>query len=451
MSSTRFDASGSLEGSLAPPPDKSISHRAALFAAMGDGTSRITSFLDSADTRSTLAAIERLGARVEPAPGPSGSLDVTVQGVGMEGPSRNAGTEPVEIDVGNAGTLMRLLPGWLSGQPAGAWRLDGDESIRRRPVDRVANPLRQMGADVSARDERLPPLEVRGAALRSIEYEMPIASAQVKSCLLLAGLRAEGTTTVIERDPSRDHTERMLHAAGAKVRVEPDGSGLMLEGRLPGRRVSVERTDRLTSGEVAVPGDFSSAAFFIVGALVVPGSRVQLTDVGLNPTRVGLLGILNRMGARIEVTEAPPLNGEARGTVTARHSPLTSTHVTAGEVPLAIDELPLVALAAAFAEGETVVRGAEELRHKESDRVATVVDAINATGGDAEAFEDGFAVRGTGGLRGGRISSQGDHRLAMVGALAGLASRDGVEVEGMDAAGVSYPGFEADLRSLVAA
>ncbi|HYH62820.1 MAG TPA: 3-phosphoshikimate 1-carboxyvinyltransferase, partial [Solirubrobacterales bacterium] len=189
-------------------------------------------------------------------------------------------------------------------------------------------------------------------------------------------------------------------------------------------------------------------AFFIVAALLVPRSRVSLREVGLNPTRVGLLGILNRMGARIEVEEGLPLNGEPRGTIAARHSPLRSTHIAAGEVPLAIDELPLVALAAAFAEGETVVRGAGELRHKESDRVATVVEAVNAMGGDAEAFEDGFSVRGTHGLRGGRVSSHGDHRLAMVGALGGLASRDGVEVEGMDAAGVSYPGFEADLRAL---
>jgi 3-phosphoshikimate 1-carboxyvinyltransferase len=449
VTSARFEGAGPLKGSLAPPSDKSISHRAALFAAMANGSSRISSYLDSADTRSTLAAIERLGAGVEVAHGPSGSLDVTVEGVGLDGPSKIAGAEAVEIDVGNAGTLMRLLPGWLAGQPKGAWRLDGDESIRRRPVDRVAMPLREMGADVSAREERLPPLEVRGAALRGIEYEMSVASAQVKSCVLLAGLRAAGPTTVIERNPSRDHTERMLHAAGAKVRVEPEGSGLMLEGRLPGRRISLEPSDGLAAGDLAVPGDFSSAAFFIVGALVVPGSRVQLTDVGLNPTRVGLLGILNRMGARIEVTEAPPINGEQRGTVMARHSPLSATHVAAGEVPLAIDELPLVALAAAFAEGETVVRGAEELRHKESDRVATVVDAVNGVGGDAEAFDDGFAVRGTGGLRGGRISSHGDHRLAMVGALAGLASREGVEVDGMDAAGVSYPGFESDLRSLV--
>ena len=449
MTSSRFAPSGPLEGALTPPPDKSISHRAALLAAMADGTSRISGFLESADTRSTLAAVERLGARVETTPGPNGSLGVTVEGIGLDGPAANAGPESVGIEVGNAGTLMRLLPGWLAGQPAGAWLLDGDESIRRRPVDRITEPLREMGADVSARDGRLPPLEIRGAALRAIDYAMPVASAQVKSCVLLAGLRATGRTTVIERDPSRDHTERMLRAAGARVRVEPDGSGLTLGGRLPGRRVSVEGIKRLVPCDLAVPGDFSSAAFFGVGALIVPGSRVRLGEVGLNPTRVGLLGILNRMGARIEVEEGSPLNGEPRGAVTARHSPLHGTHVTAGEVPLSIDELPLVALAAAFADGETVVRGAEELRHKESDRVATVVDAINGVGGDAEAFEDGLAVRGTGGLRGGAISSQGDHRLAMMGALAGLASRDGVEVEGMEAAGVSYPGFEADLRSLI--
>jgi 3-phosphoshikimate 1-carboxyvinyltransferase len=450
VTSATFEPSGALEGSLTPPPDKSISHRSALLAAMADGKSRISGFLDSADTRSTLAAIERLGATVETAGGPHGSLEVEVEGIGLDGPAGNAGPEPTQIDVGNAGTLMRLLPGWLAGQSAGAWTLDGDESIRRRPVDRVARPLRLMGAEVSAREERLPPLEISGAALRGIEYEMPVASAQVKSCLLLAGLRAEGETTVIERDPSRDHTERMLRAAGASLRIETDGSGLTLGGRLPGKRVTVSKADGLIPCDLAVPGDFSSAAFFVIGALIVPGSRVRLREVGLNPTRVGLLGVLNRMGARIEVEEEPPLNGEPRGTITARHSTLHETHVTPGEVPLTIDELPLVALVAAFAEGETVVKGAEELRHKESDRVATVVNSINAVGGDADAFEDGFAVRGSGGLKGGRISSSGDHRLAMMGALAGLASRDGVEVEGMDAAGVSYPGFEADLRSLLA-
>ena len=449
MTSRTFEPSGPLEGSLSPPPDKSVSHRAALLAAMADGTSRISGYLDSADTRSTLAAIETLGADVVSAAGPHDSIDVSVTGIGLRGPAQSAGSTPVSIDVGNAGTLMRLLPGWLAGQPGGIWVLDGDESIRRRPVDRIADPLRLMGADCTAREGRLPPLEVRGSALSGIEYALPVASAQVKSCLLLAGLMADGETTVVERDPSRDHTERMLRAAGAKVRVEPDGSGLTLGGRLPGRRVTVTGAQTLVPADIAVPGDFSSAAFFVVAALIVPGSHVRIRSVGINPTRVGLLGILNRMGARIEVEVAPPLNGEQRGTIAARHSPLHSTQVAPGEVPLAIDELPLVALAAAFAEGQTVVRGAEELRHKESDRVATVVDVINAAGGDAEAFEDGFAVRGTGGLRGGRISSHGDHRLAMVGALAGLASRDGVAVEGMDAAGVSYPGFEDDVRNLL--
>jgi 3-phosphoshikimate 1-carboxyvinyltransferase len=445
--SARFEPSGPLAGSLTPPPDKSISHRAALLSAMAEGKSHVAGYLDSADTRSTLAAVEALGARVEIAPGARGSLDLGIEGVGLEGPSKHAGADPLAIDVGNAGTLMRLLPGWLASQPTGSWRLDGDESIRRRPVGRIAAPLSEMGAWVEARDG-LPPLEVRGSQLRGIEYTMPVASAQVKSCLLLAGLRAEGDTTVIERDPSRDHTERMLHAAGARVRVETEGSGISLEGRLPSKRVSVQASDGLGPCDLAVPGDFSSAAFFIVAALLVPGSRVALREVGLNPTRVGLLGILNRMGARIEVEESPPLHGEPRGTVTARYSPLRATHVAAGEVPLAIDELPLVALAGAFAEGETVVRGAAELRYKESDRVESVVDAIRAMGGEAEAFEDGFAVRGTGGLRGGTVASRGDHRLAMIGAIGGIASRDGVEVEGMDAAGVSYPGFESDLRAL---
>ncbi|MDQ3729896.1 MAG: 3-phosphoshikimate 1-carboxyvinyltransferase [Actinomycetota bacterium] len=449
MSAQRFEPSGALSGSLTPPPDKSISHRAALLGAMATGESRITGYLDSADTRSTLAAVDALGASVASSSGANGSLDVEVQGIGLDGPAKSAGADPLEIDVGNAGTLMRLLPGWLAGQPEGGWRLDGDESIRHRPVDRIAGPLREMGGEIECRDGRLPPLEMRGAQLRGIAYEMPVASAQVKSCVLLAGLMAEGTTTVIERDPSRDHTERMLRAAGARLSTAPEGSGLMLEGRLPGKRVSIERIDGLKPCGFSVPGDFSSAAFFIVAALIVPGSRIRLEGVGLNPTRVGLLGIINRMGARIEVEEDPPLGGEPRGAISVRHSHLKRTSVGAGEVPVAIDELPLVGLAAAFAEGETVVRGAAELRHKESDRVATVVEALNTLGGDVEAFDDGFAVRGTGGLRGGVVSSHGDHRLSMMGAIAGLASRDGVEVDGMDAAGVSYPGFEADLASLL--
>ena len=448
MSTARFEPADPLRGTLRPPPDKSISHRAAILAAMAEGTSRIEGYLDSADTRSTLEAVRALGAEVDVDGAGGGSLSVRVEGIGLEGPARSAGGQPLALDVGNAGTLLRLLPGWLAGQPRGSWRLDGDDSIRRRPVDRIVRPLRAMGARVECREERLPPLEVQGAQLHGAEHELPVASAQVKSCLLLAGLTAGGPTTVIEPAASRDHTERMVRAAGARITSEPTGSGLAYGGKVSGRQVRIEPAERLRACGFSVPGDFSSAAFFIVAALVVPRSAVRLEGVGLNPTRVGLLGILNRMGARIEVSEEPPLGGEPRGTISVRHSPLHATRVVAGEVPLAIDELPLVGLAACFAKGETVVSGAAELRHKESDRIATVVEALRAMGGEAEEREDGFAVRGTGGLRGGVASSHGDHRLAMVGAVSGLASRDGVEVAGMDAASVSYPGFEADLHSL---
>ena len=448
MSAERFDPSGPLRGSLRPPPDKSVSHRAALVAAMGEGAVALADYLDSADTRSTLGAIRALGAPVEVRPARFGALEVSVQGIGLRGPGERAGAGTVPIDVGNAGTLLRLLAGWLAGQPAGAWDLDGDESIRRRPVDRIARPLERMGASVSCRDGRLPPLHVDGAPLRGISYELPVASAQVKSCVLLAGLLAEGPTEVIEPVASRDHTERILRAAGVALRSERTGTGMATGGSAPGRRITLEPAERLEPRGIQIPGDISSAAFLLVGALILPRSEVRLTGVGLNPTRVGVLGILNRMGAAIEVEEDPGDRAEPRGSVTARHSVLRGTRVAPGEVPLAIDELPLVGLAACFAEGETVVSGAGELRHKESDRIATVVEALRALGGHAEATEDGFVVRGAGGLRGGSMSSHGDHRLAMLGALAGLASREGVTVEGMDAAAVSYPGFAADLRTL---
>ena len=446
MSTSRFDPAGALSGALRPPPDKSISHRAAILAAMAEGKSRVTGYLDSADTRATLAAVRALGSGVEEEPSDvPGAVDLGVRGIGLHGPAGESGA----IDVGNAGTLLRLLPGWLAGQRTGEWTLDGDESIRRRPVDRIVEPLQAMGADVECRDGRLPPLRIRGSVLRGISYRLPVASAQVKSCVLLAGLTADGPTEVIEPAPSRDHTERMLAAAGARIVSETPGPGIAVRGELPGRRITVEPADRLAAAGFGIPGDFSSAAFFLVAALTIPGSRVRLEGVGLNPTRVGLLGILTRMGAAIEVEEGIPSGGEPLGVIDARHSTLRGTRVAAGEVPLAIDELPLVALVGCFAEGETVVTGAEELRHKESDRIATVVDVVRALGGEAEAAGDGFVVRGTGGLRGGAIDSHGDHRLAMLGAIAGLASSEGVEVAGMDAAAVSYPGFDSDLRSLL--
>ncbi len=426
---TRFEPSGPLRGSLRPPADKSVSHRAALIAAMGEGETAIEGYLDAADTRSTLAAVEALGAGVRGAgDGSVGSL-LRIGGVGLRGAA------PAAIDVGNAGTLLRLLPGWLAGQEEGEWTLDGDESIRRRPVNRIVAPLRQMGAEVSCRDGRLPPLRVRGASLHGIAYELPVASAQVKSCLLFAGLLAEGETRIVEPLPTRDHSERMLRAAGAEIDRE-------------GETIVVHPAERLTPERIVVPADFSSAAFFVAAGLLVPESEITLTGVGLNPTRTGLLTILGRMGARIEATPEGEEGGEPIGSVVVRASELTGTEVGGADVPLAIDELPLVALAACFAEGGTTIRDAAELRRKESDRIATVAAALSALGGSVETFEDGMRIEGTGGLRGGAIDSHGDHRIAMLGAIAGLASRDGVEVAGMGAAAVSYPGFEADLASL---
>ena len=437
----RFDPSGPLRGELRPPPDKSISHRAALFGAMAEGPTRITGYLDSADTRSTLSAVEAVGASItEGDADGNGGVFAEVHGVGLRGAA------PAAIDVGNSGTLLRVMPGWLAGQGWGEWSLDGDESIRRRPVDRIAKPLTAMGADVDCRDGELPPMRLRGSKLRGIDYELPIASAQVKSCVLLAGLIADGPTTVREPQPSRDHTERMLAAAGAKISRE-------------GGAITIEPAEALESGDISVPGDFSSAAFFVAAALIVPGSEIELREVGINRSRIGLLAILSRMGVQMggahegdrdmvvqEIREPGP---EPMATLRVRQTGLRGAEVGAEDVPGAIDELPLVALLGCFAEGETVVSGAKELRRKESDRIDAVVDGLSALGGEIEGRPDGFVVRGTGGLRGGSIDARGDHRMAMLGAVAGLASREGVEVEGMDSAAVSYPRFERDLGALL--
>jgi 3-phosphoshikimate 1-carboxyvinyltransferase len=459
MSAARFDPSGPLRGALAPPPDKSISHRAAILAAMGEGETVVRGYLDAADTRASVEAIKGVGADAEEVPqgglggkrqhgwrnppNPRRAIDLRIDGVGLRG------AVPATIDVGNAGTLLRILPGWLAGQPGGEWTLDGDESIRNRPVDRIAAPLREMGGEFECRDGRVPPITVRGANLMGIDYRLPVASAQVKSCVLLAGLLAAGRTSVVEPQPTRDHTERMLRAAGAELEVGDASTPLTIRGELPARRIAVSPAERLEPGEIEIPGDFSSAAFPLVAALLVPGSEVRLECVGINPTRIGLLGILNRMGAAIEVIETAAAGPEPVATIVARHGLLQAARVGGGEVPLAIDELPLVALAACFADGVSVVSGAEELRHKESDRIATVVDGLRAVGAGIEATADGFAVTGTGELRGGALDAAGDHRLAMLGAIAGLASRDGAEVHGIEAAAVSYPGFEADLGSLL--
>ena len=429
---TRFPPSGALRGRLTPPPDKSISHRAALLGAMSDEPVTIRGYLRAADTLTTLDAIQALGAGVE-----DDGDDVVVRGVGLRGAQAATGGM---IDVRNAGTLMRVLPGWLAGQPSGYWSLDGDESVRRRPVDRVVEPLRRMGARIEARDGRLPPLAVGGGALTGADHELPVASAQVKSCLLIAGMLAEGETTVREPAPSRDHTERILRRA--RVPFEHDGLSS-----------KVGEVDELELGELSVPRDPSSAAFAAVAAWLVPRSRIVLRDVCLNWTRTGLFRIARRMGAVVvgdletEEQAANGLDSEPVGELDLAAAPLEATTVEPEEVPLAIDELPLVALLGCFAKGETVVRGAAELRHKETDRIAGVVEGLQGLGANVEATADGFVASG-GGVEGGVLDARGDHRMAMLGAVAGLASRSGVEVQGMDAAAVSYPDFEADLERL---
>jgi 3-phosphoshikimate 1-carboxyvinyltransferase len=355
---------------------------------------------------------------------------------------RNAHVPAEPIDVGNAGTLLRLLPGWLSFQLGQSFTLDGDESIRRRPVDRIAEPLGLMGARLEARDGRFPPFTIHGAALSGIDYELPVASAQVKSCVLLAGLTTDATT-VIEPFPTRDHTERMLLRARARLeRGALDAGGL---------RTTVRNADELELDSIEVPADPSSAAFLIAAGVLVSGSRLLLEGVGVNWTRTGFMRIIERMGA-IVLTELEPPGSfsehEPIADLDVSHGPLEGTTVEPQEVPLAIDELPLVALLGCFAEGETRVTGAAELRLKESDRIAAVVGGLRGLGADIEALEDGFVVRGTGGLQGGRLDALGDHRLALLGAVAGLASAEGVEVVGFDAARVSYPGFADDLARL---
>jgi 3-phosphoshikimate 1-carboxyvinyltransferase len=432
VTKVRIDPVEGLRGTLRPPPDKSISHRCALVATMTMDPVRVHNYLDAGDTNATLDAIRSVGAVVENRPD-----ELVIRGTGL----RAAGEADAPIDVRNAGTLMRLLPGWLAGQPGGLhWTIDGDASIRRRPVDRIAAPLRAMGGRLEATEGRYPPFTVHGSALHGVHYDLPVASAQVKSCTMLAALVANGETSIHEPHPTRDHTERLLLRAGVPVRRE-------------GSRVIVPSIDELEFDEVTVPGDLSSAAFFIAAGLLVPGSRLIVEGVGVNWTRLGFVRVLERMGAIIvgdlEPEGTPSGPEEPVSDLDIAAGPLEGTTVEPHEVPLAIDELPLIALVGCFAEGETVVRGANELRFKESDRIAGVVDGLRGLGADIEATEDGFVVRGTGGLRGGSIASRGDHRLAMLGAVAGLASQEGVEVVGMDAAAVSYPGFPDDLAALV--
>jgi 3-phosphoshikimate 1-carboxyvinyltransferase len=423
----RVEPAASLQGGIAVPGDKSISHRAVLLGAVADGETVIEGFGRSADTESTIAAVRALGAEVG-----EGGDAVRITGVGLRGLREPKGP----IDCGNAGTLARLVAGILAGQDGQRFELTGDESLSRRPMGRIADPLGLMGATVETTGGCLP-LLIEGSGLAPIRYELPVASAQVKSCVLLAGLLAEGgPTTVVEPVATRDHTERMLRAAGASVRTSP-GS------------VEVRPAARLEPLRLTVPGDFSSAAPFLVAATLLPGSRLRIAGVGVNPTRTGLMNVLVRMGARISLYNRTASGGEPVADIEVEHTDLVATEIGPDEVPLMIDELPLFALAASMARGESVVRGAAELRQKESDRIETLTTALRALGVRIRSSDDGFRVVGVPSRpRGGAMGSDGDHRIAMLGAVAGLVSREGVRIEGAEAVSVSFPGFYELLDSV---
>jgi 3-phosphoshikimate 1-carboxyvinyltransferase len=423
----KIEPAALVEGHIAVPGDKSISHRALLVGALAEGETLVRGWGRSGDTESTLGAVRALGVRVD-----EDDVDtLRVHGAGLRG----LAAPVTRIDCGNAGTLARLVMGMLAFQP-GRFELVGDESLSGRPMERVAAPLRLMGAELTATDGHLP-LTIEGRPLEAIEYELPVASAQVKSAILLAGLGATGRTTVVEPAPTRDHTELMLRAAGADIETRP-GS------------VSVEGGPTLRLPEVQVPGDISSAAPFLVAAALVPGSHLTVHDVGLNPRRTGLLAVLERMGARVAVHARHRVAGELIGDVEVVAQPLVATRIQAEEVPLLVDELPLFGLLAACAHGKSYVNGAQELRVKESDRIEAAVDALRAIGVRARATPDGFAVTGVPTRpRGGKVDAGGDHRIAMLGAIAGIVSREGVRLEGAESAAISFPGFFDLLESVI--
>jgi 3-phosphoshikimate 1-carboxyvinyltransferase len=423
----KVEPAAALVGDLAVPGVKGICQRGVLLGAVADGESELRGFGHAADTDAAIDVARALGAEVEE---PAEDV-VRVRGVGLRG-LREPGAP---LDCRNAGTVLRLTAGLLAGQEGRRFELVGDESLSGRPV-RVEVPLREMGARVETDDGRAP-VRIEGAELRPIRYELPVASAQLKSSVLLAGLYARGgATRVVERLPTRDHTERVLASLGVRVRRR-------------GREIAVEPVDSLPPLSLDIPGDFSSAAPFLVAATLLSGSELRIHGVNLNPTRTGFLDVLERMGARIAVFNRRSAGGEPVGDLEVRSAELVATEIGPEEVPRLVDELPLFALAAAMARGDSVVRGAGELRVKESDRIESVTMSLRALGVRISASDDGFRVRGVPTRpRGGGMHSREDHRIAMLGAVAGLVSREGVEVGGAEAVAISFPGFFELLNSV---
>jgi 3-phosphoshikimate 1-carboxyvinyltransferase len=422
-----ISGTGIFKGEFSPPPDKSISHRAVIISSLAKGRGVVKNFLRAKDTESTVNAFRALGTEISDEGG-----TLVIHGKGLYGFS-----EPWDvIDCGNSGTTIRLISGILSGNPFFSV-LTGDGSLRTRPMARVIRPLSMMGAEIRARSgDNFPPVAIKGKRLVPISYALPVASAQVKSSLLLAGLYSDGQTEITEPAKSRDHTERMLSAFGADVRVD-------------GLKVTVKGDRELSPMEMRVPGDFSSAAFFLVASLIVPGSDIVAKDVGINPTRTGLLHVLRQMGAAIEVANKRDVSGEPVADIHCRGgTALKSVRITGENIPSLIDEFPILCVAAAFAEGTTTITGAGELRVKESDRIKSIAGELTKMGVEVEEYPDGLSIRGTGRLKGADLDSHGDHRIAMSMAVAALAAEGTTVIRGASIVDISFPGFFPILKRL---
>ena len=434
MDSIELNKTKRFKGEFSPLPDKSISHRAVIFSSLSKGKSVIRNFLRSEDTMSTLNAFRKLGVEIEEVKGGERGFsgDLIINGNGFYGLK-----EPLNvIDCGNSGTTIRLLSGVLSGNPFFSV-LTGDESLRKRPMARVINPLTQMGAEIIARDEnRYPPIAIKGRKLHAIKYTMPVASAQVKSALLLAGLYADGETEITEPVKSRDHTERMLPAFGAEITVD-------------GLRITIKGGPELEAIDIHVPGDFSSAAFFLAAALLINNSDITIKGVGMNPTRTGLISALKEMGADIEITNRRSVSVEPIADIHCRGSAeLKAITIGKEQIPALIDEFPILCVAATQATGITTIRGAEELRVKESDRIKTMANELRKMGAEIEEFEDGLSINGKAALKGAPVESYGDHRIAMAMAIAALIADGTTTIHGISSVNISFPGFFEILRKL---
>ena len=417
------------KGTFSPTPDKSVSHRAIIFSSLSEGKSIVKNFLRAEDPLSTISAFRCLGVDID-----DRGDDIIIHGNGIHGLK-----EPGDvIDCGNSGTTIRMLAGVLAGNPFFSV-LTGDESLRQRPMARVINPLRQMGAEITARsDNRYPPVAIRGKTLQPIQYTLPVASAQVKSSLLLAGLYANGVSEITEPAKSRDHTERMLPAFGAELRIE-------------GLHVKITGGAGLKGTEVYVPGDFSSAAFFIVGALLIKDSDISIEGVGINPTRTGLIDVLRAMGADIGIENRRELSGEPVADIWCKGgAELKAVDIVKEQIPALIDEFPILCIAASQASGTTTIRGAEELRVKESDRIRSMATELKKMGAELEEFPDGLTIKGRSDLKAAVVESHGDHRIAMSLSIAALIAEGTTTIRGVSSVNISFPGFFQIIRRLTA-